>query len=116
MITCDLLGLDQALSGLATVKTIVNAEKEALSLLNHSQAKAIEIRKQVAGYVLNEREEKLSIARKEVASIVEKAELDGKSEALQYEKESEVRINELIQRASSKKSAAVKALSDMILR
>jgi F0F1-type ATP synthase membrane subunit b/b' len=106
---------DQTLSGLETVKIIVNAEKEAATLLEQSQAKALEIRKQVNDLVLKEREEKLSTARKEAALIMQKAKAEGKAEALQYEKQSKIRIEELIQKASSKKSIAVKALSDILV-
>jgi hypothetical protein len=103
------------MSGLEIVKIIVDSEKEAGNILVQAEARALEIRKQLDDIILREREEKLSTAKREATSTVQKAEMQGKSEALQYEKESEVRIKVLIQNASAKKNSAVKALSDMIL-
>jgi len=107
---------DTAMSGLEIVKEIVDSEKEAGNLLVQAESKALEIRKQVDDIILIEHEEKVSAAKKEAASTLQMAETRGKSEALQYEKESEVRIKELIQNASAKKNSAVKALYDIILR
>ena len=47
------------MSGLETVKIIVDAEKEAASQLVQAEAKALEIKKQVDGLIVKEREEKL---------------------------------------------------------
>ncbi|HKM49751.1 MAG TPA: hypothetical protein VJZ75_01085 [Candidatus Bathyarchaeia archaeon] len=104
------------MSGLEIVKIIVDSEKEAGNILVQAEARALEIRKQLDDIILREREEKLSTAKREATSTVQKAEMQGKSEAFQYEKESEVRIKVLIENASAKKIFAVKALSDMILR
>jgi len=104
------------MSGLEIVKIIVDSEKKAGNILVQAEARALEIKKQLDDIILREREEKLSTAKIEATSTMQKAEMQGKSEALQYEKESEVRIKVLIQNASAKKNSAVKALSDMILR
>lgn len=103
------------MSGLETVKIIVDAEKEASTILNEAQAKASETRKQVDAMIEGERENRLSIARNEAASIVQRAEAEGKSEALLYEEEVKQKINQELQKASTNRAAAVKALFDIMM-
>ncbi len=103
------------MSGLETVKIIVDAEKEGSNMLNEAQARAAEIRKQVDALIKIEREDRLSVATKEAASIVEGAESEGKSEAILYQEESKQNIKKVLQRASANRTAAVKALFDMIM-
>jgi vacuolar-type H+-ATPase subunit H len=103
------------MSGLETVKIIVDAEKEGSNMLNEAQARASEIRKQIDTLVEVEREKRLSVARKEAASIVQKAESEGKSEAIRYQEESKQNIKKVLQRASANQAAAVKTLFDMIM-
>ena len=103
------------MSGLETIKIIVDAEKEAEKLLDQSHARALEIKKELDGLILREREDKLAAARKEAASLLERAESESEREAVEYEKGSEGRIRELVERATAKKNDAIKALSDMLL-
>jgi hypothetical protein len=104
------------MSGLETVKIIVDAEKEASNLLAQAEARALEIKRELDSQILKEREAKLAAARDKATAITQKAEADGKSEALRYAKESETRAREIIQRASARKTHTVKALSELILK
>jgi vacuolar-type H+-ATPase subunit H len=104
------------MSGLETVKIIVDAEKEASNLLAQAEAKALQIKKDLDSHIFKEREEKLSAAREKAAAIIQKAEAEGKSEALRYAKESETRVRELIQRASARKTLTVKTLCELVLK
>jgi len=103
------------MSGLETVKIIVDAEKEASKMLNEAQDKAVEIRQQVDVAIASEREKRLSKARNEAESIVQQAEVEGKAEAARLQKESEGRIKQDLQRASAAHSTAVKALLEIIM-
>jgi vacuolar-type H+-ATPase subunit H len=103
------------MSGLETVKIIVDAEKEGSNMINEAQARASEIRKQVDALIETEREDRLSVATKQAASIVQTAESEGKSEAILYQEESKQNIKKVLQRASANRAAAVKTLFDMIM-
>jgi len=103
------------MSGLETVKIIVDAEKEASKLLNEAQAKALEIRKQVDVAIAAERERRLSKARKDAESILQQAEIEGKAEAARLKTGSEEKIRKDIQKASSAHDAAVKALLGIVM-
>jgi len=84
-------------------------------MLNEAQARASEIRKQIDALIEVERENRLSVARKEAASIVQKAESEGKSEAIRYQEESKQKIMKVLQRAAVSRPAAVKALFDIMM-
>ncbi len=103
------------MSGLETVKIIVDAEKEAAKILNEAQAKASEIRKQADVDLKPEKEVRLSKARTEAALLVQNAEVEGKSEALRHEEESRQKIKDELEKASAHRAAAVKALFDIVL-
>ena len=103
------------MSGLGTVKAIVDAEKEASKLLNEAQARALEIRKQVDGMIAAERQQRLSKARNEAESLVQRAEAEGKKEAARVKEESLEKSRQDLRRASSARSVAEKALLDIIL-
>jgi hypothetical protein len=103
------------MSGLETVKIIVDAEREASRILSEAQTKASETRKQIDIMIEAEREKRLSIARGEAALVVQRAEAEGRSEALFYEEEEKRRIKQELQKASANRAAAVNALFDILM-
>ena len=103
------------MSGLETVKIIVDAEKEASKMLNDAQVKALEIRKQVDSMIGAEREKRLSKARKEAESLVQRAEAEGKEEAARIKDDSMEKTKRDLQKAFSARPAAEKALLDIIM-
>lgn len=104
------------MSGIETVRVIVEAEKKAENIISEAQAQALQIRKNVDVLIQKEREDSLSSTGQNASSITQRAELDGKSEAAQYERESEQNTRETLQGAMSKKESAIKALYDMIMK
>jgi len=104
------------MSGLETVKIIVDAEKAASKMLNEAEAKALEIRKQVDVAIAAEREKRLSKARKDAESLLKQAEIEGKAEAARLKTESMGKIRQDLEKASSGHAAAVKALLEIIMR
>ena len=103
------------MSGLETVKIIVDAEKEAAKMLDEAQVKATEIRGQVDAVIAAEREKRLSAAKKEAASAVQRAEAEGKSEAARFREESKEKIKRDLQKASANRAVAVKALFEIVM-
>jgi vacuolar-type H+-ATPase subunit H len=103
------------MSGLETIKIIVDAEKEASKMLNDAQVKALEIRKQVDAMIGLERETRLSKARKEAESLVQRAEAEGKAEAARIKDDSMEKTRRDLQEASSVRPVAEKALLDIIM-
>jgi len=103
------------MSGIETVKIIVEAEKEAAKILEDAQTKASEIRKRLDLLIQDQREETLRSAEKETAVILQRAEEEGKLESASYEKESGERIRQLVSKASTKKNAAVDKLVSIVL-
>jgi vacuolar-type H+-ATPase subunit H len=104
-----------AMSGLETVKIIVDAEKEASKMLNDARLKALEIRKQVDAMIIAEREKRLSSARKEAESLVRKAEAEGKAEGARVKEDSIAKTERDLHKASSARAAAEKALFEIIM-
>ena len=104
------------MSGLETVKVIVDAEKQAAKIIQDAEATAANIRKKIDSLIQQQRTEMLATAKKEAAALVQQAEEEGKREAVNYEKESAVRIHELIAQASSKKNATVEKLVGMVIQ
>jgi len=104
------------MSGIETVQVIVNAEKQAAKIVQDAEAKAADIRKKIDSLIQKQRTEMLATAKKEAVSIVQRAEEEGKREAESYEKESAVRIRELITKASSKKNTTVEKLVDLVMQ
>jgi vacuolar-type H+-ATPase subunit H len=103
------------MSGIETVKIIVDAEKGAGQMLEKAHAKATEIRKELDSRIMEEREQILKAARKEAAAIVQRAEEEVKLEAESYAKESNQRTKQLVTKASAKKNAAVDKLVKIVL-
>jgi len=104
------------MSGIETVQVIVNAEKQAAKMVQDAEATAANIRKKIDSLIQEQRTEMLATAKKEAAALVQQAEEEGKREAESYEKESAVRIRELIARASLKKSATVEKLVGIVMQ
>jgi vacuolar-type H+-ATPase subunit H len=103
------------MSGIETIKIIVDAEKEGAKIIKEAQEKALEIKKNLDASIETERESSLSDAKHKASSIVEAAESEGKTEASEFERQSIQRINELVKKATAKKELAVKALYDIII-
>lgn len=106
---------EQLMSGIETVKIIVDAEKEAAEMLRRAEAKAMEIRKELGTRIKLEKDQVLKSARKEAAAIVERAQRDGKLEAEAYEKEAGQKIKQTITKSSAKKGNAVDKLVSLVL-
>ena len=104
------------MSGIETVKVIVNAEKQAAKMIQDAEATATDIRKKIDSLIQQQRTEMLDTAKKQASALVQQAEEEGKREAASYEKESEARTRELITRASSKKSATVEKLVTLVMQ
>ena len=109
-LTCELL-----MSGIETVKIIVDAEKEASEMLTKAQARAIEIRKELDSRIKGEREHTLSAAKKEATVIVQRAEEEGKLEAASLEKKTGEKIRQVVASASAKKTPTIDKLVSIIL-
>ncbi len=103
------------MSGIETIKIIVDSEKEAARMLTDADAKALEIRKRLDSLIQIQRNEALNAARKEAAALVQKAENDGKTESQQYETDAQNKIRTVVSRASAKKDEAVEKLVSLIL-
>jgi len=84
-------------------------------MLNDAEAKALEIRKQVDAMIQAEREKRLTKARKEAESLVQRAEAEGKAEAARIKEDLMEKAKRELQKASSARSAAEKALLEIIL-
>lgn len=103
------------MSGIETIKIIVDAEKQAAEMLEKARARATQIRKDLDTRIRGAREEILKSAKKEADAIVERAESDGKLEAGIYEKEAVPRIKEVVAKASARKGRAVDKLVSIVL-
>ena len=103
------------MSGIETIKIIVNAEKEAAKILEEAQNRASEIRKRLDSMIQEQREDMLRTARKEAATLVEESEQKGKAEAAAYEKEAENDTRQILTRASTRKDQAVTKVVEAVL-
>jgi len=103
------------MSGIETVKIIVNAEKEAAKILEEAQNRASEIRKRLDSMIQEQREDMLRTARKEAAALVEEGEQKGKAEAAAYEKKAENDTRQILTRASTRKDQAVTKVVETVL-
>jgi vacuolar-type H+-ATPase subunit H len=103
------------MSGIETIKIIVNAEKEAAKILEEAQNRASEIRKRLDSMIQEQREDMLHTARKEAATLVEEGEQNGKAEAAAYEKEAENDTRQILARASARKDQAVTKVVETVL-
>jgi F0F1-type ATP synthase membrane subunit b/b' len=98
------------MSGIETVKVIVDAERQAAKMIEDAMNRAATIRKGIDSLIQEQREHTLADARQEAAAITTRAEDEGKLEAESFEKESERSLNELVTKASAKRDATVTKL------
>ena len=103
------------MSGLETVKIIVEAEKEAARTLENAQAKASEIHKQLYSLIETERQELVRSTEAETSMIMRQAEAEGKTQAQEFEKNSQSAIQQRIAHASTQKAAAVERLVALVM-
>jgi len=104
------------MSGLETVKVIVDAERQAAKIIDDANAQAANIRKGIGTGIQEQRQQMLEAARKDAAAIVARAEAEGKLEADAYQKESAQALQVLVAKASTRKDAAVEKLLAIIMR
>jgi hypothetical protein len=103
------------LSGVETVKIIVNAEKEAARLLAESHNKALEIRKKRDVLIEQQLQQALQTASKEAKAMVQSAESEARAEAEKYESNAKSKIAELVSTASAKKREAIDELVALVM-
>jgi len=103
------------MSGMETVRIIVEAEKEAAKTLEGAQAKASEIRKRLDSMLEAKREELLRTAKNEASMIMKRAEAEGEAEAQEFERNAKSAIQQVITRASAQKGSAVGKLVALIM-
>ena len=104
------------MSGIETVKIIVDAEKQAAKMINDAMNEASAIRKKIDSIVQTQRREMLAEANKEAASIAARAEEEGRFEAEQLEKQSTEALKAIASRASARRDATVEKLVTMMLQ
>lgn len=103
------------MSGIETIKIIVDAEKEATKILEEAQNRAAEIRKRLDSLIQEQLEETLRNARKEAATLIQYAEQKGRAEAAAYEKEAVNDTRQVVTRASARKDQAVTRVVETVL-
>ena len=104
------------MSGIETVKVIVDAEKQAAKMIEDATTKASAIRKSLDSLVQNQRQQMLAEAKKEAAGIAARAEEEGRLEAEQHEIEFKDTLQSLVAKASARKEATVEKLVTMTMR
>jgi len=104
------------MSGIETVKVIVDAEKRAAKMIDDAMAEATAIRKRIDSLIQQQRQQMLEDAKKQAAAIAARAGEEGKLEADKYEDEAVQTLRRLVDQASSKKNTAVEKLSNIIMR
>jgi len=103
------------MSGIETIKIIVDSEREAARMLADADAKALEIRKRLDSLIQAQRNEILNAAKKEASALVQRAENEGKAESHNYEKGAEEQTRTVVNRALAKQDEAIKKLIALIL-
>jgi F0F1-type ATP synthase membrane subunit b/b' len=98
------------MSGIETVRIIVDAEKVAAKMIADAQAQAATIRKGLESKIEAAREELLQSAKTQAAAIVEQSEKEGKTEGQEFERNSQNSIHQIITRASTQKTPTVTKL------
>ena len=104
------------MSGIETVKVIVDAEKQAAKMIEDAMSEASAIRKRIDALVQDQRQQMLAEAKKEADGIAARAGEEGRLEAEKVERESIEAFQALISRASAKKNATIEKLVTMIMR
>ena len=102
------------MSGIETIKAIVEAEKAAAKMLAEAQAKAVEIRKRSESLIEQQREEAIKEARKQATAMIENAQNEAKIEAQVVQKDIQNKMREAISRASARKNRAVEKLVGIV--
>jgi len=103
------------LSGIETIKIIVEAEKEAGKIIEDAQTKAADIKRNLEFMINQQREQMLTTARKEAQLILQRAEEEGKTEAVDIERKSGERIKQLVAAAVSRKQTSVDKLISLVM-
>jgi len=104
------------MSGIETVKIIVDAEKQAAKMIDDAMTEAAAIRKRIDSLVQQQRQQMLAEAKKEADGIAARAGEEGRLEAEQFEKESLQALQGAIARASARKDATVEKLVTLMMR
>jgi F0F1-type ATP synthase membrane subunit b/b' len=104
------------MSGIETVKVIVDAEKQAAKMIEDAMAEAAAIRKRIDSLIQQQRQQMLDEAKKQATAITARAGDEGKLEADKYEADAVQALRRLVDQASSKKDATVEKLSNIIMR
>jgi len=104
------------MSGIETVKIIVDAEKQAAKIIDEATAQATAIRKRIDSLVQEQREQMLTAAKKEAADIAAHAGEEGRLEAEKFERESMQALQAVVARASTRKDATVEKLLTLMMR
>jgi vacuolar-type H+-ATPase subunit H len=102
------------MSGIETVKVIVEAEKEAAKILADAQTRAGEIRKRLDSLIEKEREETTQAARKKAAALVADAQSQAAVEGQVFEKDAQSKMHEALERASERRGKAVEKLVSIL--
>ena len=103
------------MSGIETIKIIVDAEKEAAKILEDAKNRGSEIRNRLDSMIQEQREDMFRAARKDAATLVQEAEQNGKAEAAAHEKEAENDTRQILTRASARKDQAVTKVVETVL-
>ena len=104
------------MSGIETVKVIVDAEKQAAKMIAEATTEASAIRKGIDSLIQQQRQQMLAEAKEQAAAIAARAGEEGRLEAEQYEKESMQALQALVARASTKKDATIEKLVTIMMR
>jgi vacuolar-type H+-ATPase subunit H len=104
------------MSGIETVKVIVEAEKEAAKILADAQTRAREIRKQLDSLIEEQREETIRVARKEATALVANAQSEAITEGQVFEEDTQNKMREALGHASARKGLAVEKLVSILVK
>jgi len=104
------------MSGIETVKIIVDAEKQAAKIIDEAKAQAAAIRKGISALVQEQRTQMLTEAKREAADIAAHAGEEGKLEAEKFESESMQALQAVVARASRRKDATVEKLLTLVMQ
>jgi hypothetical protein len=103
------------MSGIETVKVIVEAEKEAAKILADAHVRAEAIRKRLDSLIEEQRMETVRAARKEAAALVTSAQSEAIAEGQLFEKDTQSKMRETLDRASARKDLAVEKLVSILM-
>jgi len=103
------------MSGVETVKVIVEAEKEAAKILADAQTRAGEIRKRLDSLIEKQRDETIEAARKKATALVADAKSEAGIEGQAFEKDAKSKMREMLERASGRRGEAVEKLVSILV-